>query len=106
YRFGVRFVFKSAWRKGQHEVAGTYGATEADIAPPAQGVFTTFKLASRLVVQIRVERAAVNALQWRGDGVGLIRRQVEVAGSPLPDVANQLINPADAGAGGEFAHRH
>src|SRR5947209_12814830 len=95
-------------RRRRGEVANAQRAAEADVVLAAERIFTAGELARGLIIEIGIERAAANRLKQR-----LVRALVgqrgdpeEIVGRPFPNVANELIDAADAHARGKLLDRH
>ena len=113
YFLRLRPVFwilgKVAWRLvflGDFERRHGKRQSETDVVPPCEWVLPALVVASRLVLKIRVERAAADALERLGHVERGLRSRAQRRGRPLPNVADQLVHSADALAVGTLVDIH
>ena len=91
---------------GCFQVAHRQREAEADVAAARERLFAALEVAGGLVFEVGVEGAAANAhnrfrnVQCR---VGRVRQRRR---RPFPDVADELVDAAHAGAAGKFIDRH
>src|SRR4051812_41411918 len=88
------------------QIAHWEGEAETDVATASESLFAALEVAGGLVFEVRVEGAAADAhnrFRYVQCRVGRVRQRRR---RPFPDVADELMDAAHAGAAGEFIHRH